>query len=569
VNENKRRDIELSNLEQSFSSSPADIIPTTASVSSDALYSADMKNLLNSYVSDISIIVKSDAVIIYIYDTIAMHFSIQAYMGVTDKFVKELQTIEISESEHKKILSWNSQTSLLEETLSEDTFSRIMKSILRDGINMLIAQPLLLRSSLIGMIYIGYHSPRKISTEDNKLIEFIGNQTAASINNIILKKDIILINKRLELMGAMNMLAGSSVNLNKVFETIAYGIKQILAFDHASIATIEGDSVIYNAAYSSAKSEIVPGYKLAQGATPVSWLLKNKKPCVQNNLSKAMMFSTDGIYTKEGMQSVIYIPLRSQDAIFGYLTVASRNRNAFNNMDQSILQEISVQIANRMESHRMYTELKQNKEALESANRQLAEKAALLEKNKNLMDNSFHDIAKTVVLLAESREHYTVGHSERVTDLSKKIASQLNLGEDKIRQLESAAGLLGLGKASVTEDILNKPGPLNDEEKAKLQAQQMKSLELLRVPDSLNGVVTILENKHENFDGSGYPSKLKGKDIPIEARVLAVADAYIAMISERPYRHAMSSEEAVKTLRSQAGKQWDPLIVTALLHVLT
>jgi HD-GYP domain-containing protein (c-di-GMP phosphodiesterase class II) len=418
------------------------------------------------------------------------------------------------------------------------------------------------------MILIGYHLPRKITLEDNKLFEFIGDQTAASIDNIVLKKDIIKINKRLDLMGAMNMLTGSSVNLNQVFETISYGIKQILDFDHSSIAVVEGDIVIYNAAYSSMKSEIVPGYKLTQGATPISWLMKNKKPCIQNDLSKVIMFSTDSIYTKEGMQSVIYIPLYSQGAIFGYLTVASRNYNAFNNRDQAILQEISIQIANRMEFHRMYTELKQNKEGLESANKQLAEKAALLEKNKSLLNSSFMDIAKTVVLLAESREHYTIGHSERVTDLCKKISSQLKLGEDKIRQLESAARLLGLGKASVPEDILNKPGPLNEDEKAKLQAHQMKSLELLRVPDSLSGIVTILENKHENFDGSGYPRKLKGNDIPIEARILAVADAYIAMISERPYRHAMSSDEAVKTLRGQAGKQWDPLIVTALLHVL-
>jgi HD-GYP domain-containing protein (c-di-GMP phosphodiesterase class II) len=568
MNENKRRDIELNKLDQNFDT----LHPSAAaSFSREMLYSTDMNDLLNRCISDIHIIVKSDAVIIYIYDANTMRFSIQAHIGITDKFVKELQSIEISESEYKKLLRWDNQTSLLEEALSEATYSNIMKTVLRDGINMFMGEPLRLTNRLLGMIYIGYHSPRKITMEDNKLFEFIGNQTAISIDNIVLNKDVVKINKRLELLGAMTMLTGSSVNLNQVFETIASGIKQILDFDHASIAAIEGNEnkiVIYNAAYSSTKSEIVPGYKLTQGATPVSWLIKNKKYCVQNDLSKEITFATDNIYIKEGMQSVIYIPLHSQGAIFGYLTVASRNRNAFNNRDQSILQEISVQIANRMEFQRMYTELKQHKENLESVNKELADKAALLEKNKSLMNSSFLDIAKTVVLLAESREQYTVGHSDRVTDLSKKIALQLNLGDDKVRQLESAAGLLGLGKANVSEDILNKPGPLNDEEKAKLQTQQMKSLELLRVPDSLSGVVTILENKHENFDGSGYPKKLKGKDIPVEARILAVADAYIAMISERPYRHAMSSEEAVKTLRGQAGKQWDPLIVTALLHVL-
>jgi len=296
--------------------------------------------------------------------------------------------------------------------------------------------------------------------------------------------------------------------------------------------------------------------------------MKNKRLYVQNNLSKGAKFSTDDIYAKEGMQSVIYIPLYSQEGIFGYLTVASHSLNAFGSIDQGILQEISVQIANRMEFQRIYTELKKRKEELEVANKQLAEKAALLEKNQSLLNNSFMDIAKTVVLLAEGREHYTIGHSEKVTELCKKMAFKLNIDEDKIRQLESAAGLLGLGKAQVSEDILNKPGPLNNGERAELQAQQLKSLELLRVPDSLSGVVTILENKHENYDGSGYPKKLKGKDIPIEARILAVADAYVAMISERPYRHAMSNDEAVKTLRDQAGKQWDPMIVTALLHVL-
>lgn len=568
MNENKGRDIELNNPGQNFDPPPPDSTTETASVPKETLHSTDMNDLLNRCVADIHIIVKSDADIIYIYDANAMLFSIQAHLGITDKFIKELQTIEISESEYKKLARWDNKTSLLEEALAENTFSKLMKTVLSDGINMLIAQPLLIKNDLLGMIFIGYRSPRKITPEDNRLFEFIGNQTASSINNIVLKKDIIKINKRLDLMGAMPMLTGSSVNLNQVFETIASGIKQILDFAHASIAVVEGDIVVYNAAYSSMKSEIVQGYKLPQGATPISWLVKNKKSCVQNDLSKVTTFSTDGIYMKEGMQSVIYMPLYSQGAIFGYLTVASRNRRAFNNRDQTILQEISTQIANRMEFYRMYTELKQHKEGLESANKELAEKAALLEKNKTLLDSSFLDIAKTVVLLAESREHYTVGHSERVADLCKKMASELKLSEEKVRQLDSAAGLLGLGKASVPEDILNKPGPLNDDEKARLQEHQMKSLEMLRIPDSLSGVVTILESKHENFDGSGYPKKLKGKDIPVEARILAVTDSYIAMISERPYRHAMSSEEAVKTLRGQAGKQWDPLIVTALLYVL-
>jgi HD-GYP domain-containing protein (c-di-GMP phosphodiesterase class II) len=567
MNEDKEHELELNNPTRNINTPPDDAA-ATASGFIEALSSTEMSDMLDRYVDDVHIIVKSNAVVIYIYDASAKLFSMQAHLGITDKFMKELRIIEISESEYKKLLRWDNQTSLLEEALSENTYANIMKTVLRDGINMLIAQPLLQKNSILGLMFIGYNSPRKISPEDNKLFEFIGKQTASSIENVILKRDIAKISKRLDLMGAMTMFTGSSFNLNQIFETIAYGIKQILDFAHASIALVEGDIIVYSAAHSARKSQIVAGFKLPQGATPMSWLIKNKNLYIQNDLSAGIKFSTDDIYSKEGMRSVVYIPFYSQGAIFGYLTVASQKPNAFNARDQIILQEISIQIANRLDFHRIYTELKQHKEDLESANIQLAEKAELLEKNKNLLDSSFLDIAKTVVLLAESREQYTIGHSKRVTELCKKIASKLSLGEDKIRQLESAAGLLGLGKADVPEEILNKPGPLNDEERAKLQEHQLKSLELLRVPDSLSGVVAILETKHENFDGSGYPNKLKGNNIPLEARILAVADAYIAMISERPYRHAMSSDEAVKALRGQAGKQWDPLIVTALLHIL-
>jgi len=566
MNKDKRFDAQSNNPSQTSDTSAYDAV--AAGGLTDALSSTEMNDLLNRYVNDINTMVKSNAVVIYIYNAGAKLLSMQAQVGITDKFAQELHSIQISESEYKKLLSWDNQTSLLEETLSENTYSIIMKTVLRDGINMLIAQPLLRKKSLLGMMFIGYHTPRKISQEDNKLFDFIGRQAALSMENIVLKRDFEKTSKRLDLMSAMTKFTGASFSLNQIFETIAYGIKQIIDFAHASIAIAEGDIVTYSAAYSATKSQIASGFKLPQGATPMSWLIKNQRLYIQDDLSSGIKFSTDDIYVKEGIRSVVYIPLYSQGTIFGYLTIASQKPNAFNAGDRSILQEISMQIANRMEFNRIYTELKQHKEDLESANKQLAEKAALLEKNKNLLDSSFMDIAKTVVLLAESREQYTIGHSKRVTELCNKIASELGLGEDKMRQLESAAGLLGLGKADIPEEILNKPGPLNDAEKAKLQEHQMKSLELLRVPDSLSGVVAILETKHENFDGSGYPNKLKGNNIPIEARILAVADAYIAMISERPYRHAMSSEEAVKTLRGQAGKQWDPLIVTALLHMI-
>lgn len=161
----------------------------------------------------------------------------------------------------------------------------------------------------------------------------------------------------------------------------------------------------------------------------------------------------------------------------------------------------------------------------------------------------------------DAKDSYTYGHSRKVSEYAVAAAEKLNLPHDQIANIRAASLLHDIGKVGVPDSILNKKEPLTDEEWKPIKGHPELGVEILRhVIDLANCLPAILHH-HEHYDGSGYPAGLKGEKIPLEARVLAVADAYDAMTSPRPYREQLSMEEALKELKRCAGTQFDPDIV--------
>ena len=161
----------------------------------------------------------------------------------------------------------------------------------------------------------------------------------------------------------------------------------------------------------------------------------------------------------------------------------------------------------------------------------------------------------------DAKDSYTYGHSRKVSEYAVAAAEKLNLSHDKIANIRAASLLHDIGKVGVPDSILNKKEPLTDEEWKPIKGHPKLGVEILRhVIDLANCLPAILHH-HEHYDGSGYPAGLKGDKIPLEARILSVADAYDAMTSPRPYREQLSMEEAVKELKRCAGTQFDPDIV--------
>ncbi|MFA5802281.1 MAG: HD domain-containing phosphohydrolase [Thermoleophilia bacterium] len=195
-------------------------------------------------------------------------------------------------------------------------------------------------------------------------------------------------------------------------------------------------------------------------------------------------------------------------------------------------------------------------------------KALLRTKHLNEDLESARDVIYTLALAIEANDPYTRGHSERVAQYGASVAEHMDLTAGQQDVIRNAGILHDIGKIGISETILQKPGPLNEKELIAVQDHPAIGEKICKPLRSANLLLTIIRHHQERFDGDGYPDHLTGDEIPIEARIISVADAYDAMTSPRPYRPPMSQRQAFDTLRREAGKQWDPDVVRAFLEIV-
>ena len=178
------------------------------------------------------------------------------------------------------------------------------------------------------------------------------------------------------------------------------------------------------------------------------------------------------------------------------------------------------------------------------------------------------DVATALAAALEERDRYTGEHSESVVDLTARVAEALALAPEEIEQVRVAALLHDIGKIGVPDEILHKPGPLDDREWEIMRQHPIIGERILRAMPGLGPIARVVRHEHERVDGGGYPDGLRGDEIPIGARIILACDAYHAMVSDRPYRKAMSHTEAMAELNANAGTQFDSRVVEALIGYL-
>ena len=167
---------------------------------------------------------------------------------------------------------------------------------------------------------------------------------------------------------------------------------------------------------------------------------------------------------------------------------------------------------------------------------------------------------------AEIRDPYIRGHQERTSRLAATVAKEMGLSPDRVRNITTAGLLHDLGKVNVGESILNKPGKLSESEFAKMKEHPaLGATMIVSGAGALQPLAPIVRHHHERFDGNGYPDGLARENIPLEARILGVADAFDAMTHERSYRKALSTEEALGEIQRGAGTRFDRAVVEAFL----
>jgi len=184
------------------------------------------------------------------------------------------------------------------------------------------------------------------------------------------------------------------------------------------------------------------------------------------------------------------------------------------------------------------------------------------------MRKMYLEIIRALAAAIDTKDPYTKGHSERVTQTSVDLARELSLPEREIDNIEYAALLHDIGKIGIDERILGKNDGLTSEEFKRIEEHTIMGAKIIKPVEFLKDSYKAIYHHHERYDGDGYPDGLKGEDIPISARIIAVADAYDAMGSDRPYRKKLKQDKIMKELTEQSGKQFDPEVVRALISVL-
>jgi HD-GYP domain-containing protein (c-di-GMP phosphodiesterase class II) len=182
------------------------------------------------------------------------------------------------------------------------------------------------------------------------------------------------------------------------------------------------------------------------------------------------------------------------------------------------------------------------------------------------LNNAYQGMALVLGDVVEHDDGYTGEHCRDVVALALATGVRLGLGSDQLRNLEFAALLHDVGKVAIPKAIINKPGKLDPDEWELVKTHTIEGQRMLdRVGGFMSDVGLIVRSHHERWDGGGYPDRLAGERIPLEARIITCCDSYNAMTTTRSYREALSPEVAIREMRDCAGSQFDPAVVDAML----
>jgi putative nucleotidyltransferase with HDIG domain len=269
-------------------------------------------------------------------------------------------------------------------------------------------------------------------------------------------------------------------------------------------------------------------------------VIKNEIPITISDISKDKRVRYYAECLNEGMRSLLATPIIFKNDILGVIIAFSKKVRHFNKSEINLLSTFAAYAAIALDNAMLYNKVHLN----------------------------YYNTMITLIKAMEARDPYTCGHSERVTNYAIKIAKKLNLSNDDIELLMYAGKLHDIGKIAIPDFILKKTATLTPAERAEIEAHPVKGIEMINNLKFLKRCIPLIRHHHERYDGSGYPDKLKGEEIPFLARILSIADAFDAMTSERPYRRSLKLDEAIEEIKRNSRTQFDPQLSKLFVSIL-
>ncbi|ABB31091.1 sensor cyclic diguanylate phosphodiesterase, HAMP and GAF domain-containing, putative heme-binding site [Geobacter metallireducens GS-15] len=347
---------------------------------------------------------------------------------------------------------------------------------------------------------------------------------------------------RLSTLYKVGLAVNSTMESKKIFDLIVRTAVETL---NAEIGYI----ILYNQQGRNLLVTTLLGHEVTPEASTIlqmkpssvsTWVVENRTPLLIPDINEFPQFDRFSALGYE-RKNLICAPLMIKDEIIGTITaVNKRDSSTYNAEELELLVTIAAQASIAIKNAQLYDE----------------QQATYL-----------HTI-QALVSAIEASDSYTRGHSERVTRYSLELARKLTLPPERLKIIERAAILHDIGKIGIDLNLLHKEGKLSPEEIHDLQQHPVIGMRILEPIDFLQDVRICIGQHHERYDGRGYPNRIPAGELLLESRILAIADAFDAMTSDRPYRKALPVEAAAKELIDHAGAQFDPELVPHFIELI-
>lgn len=411
-----------------------------------------------------------------------------------------------------------------------------------------IVLPLKNKNYILGALVFVTCLPQVFARDEIGLFESAADKISAVLENA---KKCISVKKTSRELGTLynvNLSVKHYLSMENLLDEILRKVVSSLSAEAGAIYIVnhKEDNFVLRAkiGLSDEFSEAVRSLSLDSGTLTAQAAKTRKAVCVEDisvyptPMQKAVQ--------KEKLCGYCGVPIISAAGkIIGVLIVTTREVRKFKEEEVQLLICIAHGIATAVENAKLYEDL------------------------QDVYLRSVTALAEVV----DAKDHYTYSHSKYVTAFAVKIANEMKLSDKEVEILRKACQLHDIGKISISDYILTKKRKLTRKEWDEVKKHPQRGAAILEpltfLKEPKGGVIELIKQHHEKYDGKGYPQGLKGEGIELGARIMAVADAYHAMISNRPYRRSLSQNKAVQELKKYANSQFDPAVVDAFLKILT
>lgn len=407
--------------------------------------------------------------------------------------------------------------------------------------------PLIAHEQVIGALWVGRRSD--ISEDDLRVLTAIGDIAANAIRRITLHEQTVERMERIAALRTIDIAISGSLDLRVTLNVLLEQVVNQLHVDAADVQLLNPlTRTLEHTAGRGFRTTNIHRTRLRVGECVSGRAALERKIVSVVDLSESGdIFTRSSLVTGEDFVSVYCVPLMSKGHVKGVLEIFHRSRLVPDPDWMEFLEALAVQAAIAIDNAALFNNLERSNVELMMA-----------------YDTTLEGWSRALDL----RDKETEGHTQRVADMTLRIASEIGIGADEFVHLRRGALLHDIGKMGIPDRVLLKPGPLTDEEWVIMRRHPVYAHELLSPIAYLRPALDIPYCHHERWDGTGYPRGLKGKEIPLSARIFAIVDVWDALRSDRPYRPAWSEDMVREHIRSLSGTHFDPDVVEAFLRVL-